>query len=738
MEFFYNEQLTVTPAEGRVEAVAKVTGKGKYAAEYEVPNVCYGVLVTSAIAAGTIIAIHTDRAKQATGVIDILHHQNKPSVPGFADEAKIRESRVGLPVLHTDKIFFKGQPIALVVAESLEEATYAASLVTAEYLPESFNVDFNKTHAAIPLKEAGKERGSVEAWANAEHIVEAEYTIKEEVHNPMEMHATIAEWKGDDKLKLYDKTQGVNNVQRVFAGLFSIPKENVEVIGEFVGGGFGSGLRVWSNAVLAVMAARQVKRPVKVVLTRPQMFLLVGYRPESWQRIKMGADSSGKIVGVIHQARHSTSLYENFNENITRIARLVYDFKNLKTESAIVPLNLGTPTWMRGPGDCTGDFAIESAIDELSYKLNEDPVALRLKNISLKNDPESGKPWSTHFIDECLEKGATVINWKNRKSTPGQITEGDWKIGYGMAVGMWTSGRGTASAAIVLQQNGVITVQTAMTDIGTGTGTAMQNLAQQSTGLPKSSIKIELGNSNLPPAPSQGGSTGLASLGAAVLEAAKLLKQKLSAHAAELNAVYKDAVADDIILSEKGISYKQANAQFVSYADIWKKSNLTTLEAEATSAPGEERQKYAFCSSAAHYCIVRVHTKTGKVKVDRMVCVADGGKIVNDKAAASQLSGAAVGGIGMALMEEQHSDKKLGSLVGNDLAGYHFAVNADAPIIETFFIDKPDPNINPVGSKGLGEVGIIGCAAAISNAIYNATGKRLRDLPMTPDKVLLG
>jgi xanthine dehydrogenase YagR molybdenum-binding subunit len=738
MEFFDEEQLTLTPAEGRVEAVAKVTGRGKYAAEYSVPNVCYGVLVTSSVPAGTIKAIDVARAKQATGVIDILHHQNKPAVPGFADEAKIKESRVGLPVLYTDKIYFKGQPIALVVAESLEEATYAASLVTAEYTPDSFTVDFIKTQSTIPLKETGKERGSVDAWANAEHMVEAEYTIKEEVHNPMEMHATIAEWVGEDKLKLYDKTQGVNSVQRVFAGLFSIPKENIEVISEFVGGGFGSGLRVWSNAVLAVMASRQVKRPVKVVLTRPQMFSLVGYRPESWQKIKMGADSSGKIVGVIHQARHTTSLYENFNENITRIARLVYDFKNLKTESAIVPLNLGTPTWMRGPGDCTGDFAIESAIDELSYKLNEDPIALRLKNIALKNDPESGKPWSTHFIDECLEKGAAVINWKNRKASPGQTTEGDWKIGYGMAVGMWTSGRGTASAAIVMEQNGTITVQTAMTDIGTGTGTAMQNLAQQSTGLPKSSIKVELGNSNLPPAPSQGGSTGLASLGGAVLAAATLLKQKLAGYAAEQNAVYKDAAVDDIILSEKGISYKQANAQFISYADLWKKSNLTTIEAEATSAPGEERQKFAFCSSAAHFCIVRVHSKTGKVKVDRMVCVADGGKIVNDKAAANQLSGAAVGGIGMALMEEQHSDKKFGSLVGNDFAGYHFPVNADAPVIETFFIDKPDPNISSVGSKGLGEVGIIGCAAAISNAIYNATGKRLRDLPMTPDKVLLG
>lgn len=738
MGFFDEEQLDIIPAaEGRVEAVAKVTGKGKYAAEYTVPNVCYGVLVTSSVPAGTIVSIDTDQARQASGVIDILHHQNRPEVPAFANEAKIRESRFGLPVLHTDKIYFKGQPIALVVAESIEEATYAASLVQVSYKTEPFNVDFVKTQSTIPLRDAGKERGSMEAWANSDFIVEAEYTIKEEVHNPMEMHATIAEWTAGDKLKLYDKTQGVNSVQRVFAGLFNIPKENIEVIAEFVGGGFGSGLRVWSNTLLAVLAAKQVKRPVKVMLTRPQMFSLTGYRPESWQRIKLGADKSGKLTGMLHQARHSTSVYENFNENITRIARMVYDFKNLKTESSIVPLNISTPTWMRGPGDCTGDFAIESAMDEISYQLNIDPVELRLKNLALTHDPESGKPWSTHFIDECLKQGAEKINWKNRKPTPGQFTEGDWKIGYGMAVGMWTSGRGTASAGMVMRAEGTITVQTSMTDIGTGTGTAMQNLAHQITGIPKDRIQVELGNSNLPPAPSQGGSTGLSSLGGAVMEAARLLKVKLIDYAALKDAAFKNAAAEDVELTATSIVHKKSN-RAITFAELWKANNLTTIETEATSAPGEERQKFAFCSSAAHYCIVRVHGKTGKVKIDRMVSVADGGAIINDKAAANQMSGAAVGGIGMALLEEQTFDTNLGSLVGNDFAGYHVAVNADAPMIEVSFIGKPDPNINPQGSKGLGEVGIIGCAAAIANAIYNATGKRLRDLPITPDKVLLG
>lgn len=738
MGFFdYDNRTATSPAEGRVEAEAKVTGKGKYAAEYKVDNLCHGVLVTSTVAAGTIKAIQLDQAKEVAGVIDILTHQHKPTVPGFADEAKIKESRFGLPVFHTDKIYFYGQPIALVIAETLEDATYAASLVTAEYQEEKFEVDFEKTHPAIPLTPTGKERGSMDAWANAIHVAEAEYTIKMEVHSPMEMHATIAEWLGDDKLKLYDKNQGVNNVQRVFSRLFAIPADNIHVVSEYVGGGFGSGLRVWPHALATIMAAKLVKRPVKLMLTRPQMFYMVGYRPQSWQKVKMGADNTGKFVGVLHQAKHSTSMYETFNEGITGISRLIYNFENLKTESAVVPLHLSTPTWMRGPGDCTGDFALESTIDELSYQLQQDPIALRLKNLALEKNIESGKPWSTHFIDECMEKGAAMINWKDRQSKPGQQAEGDWQIGYGMAIGMWGAGRGNAGAGIAMQKDGSLIVKTAMTDIGTGTGTAMVNMTQTATGITKNKIKIELGNSDLPPAPSQGGSTGLSSLSGAVYAACIALKQKLASYAASQDEVYKNAAPTDIILSDTGIGYKTINEHFISYDAIWQQHKLTTIEVEASSGPGEERQKYAFCTSAAHFCKVKVHSKTGKVKIDRMVCVADGGKIVNEKPAANQLSGAAVGGIGMALMEEQDTDAKLGCLTGNDFAGYHFAVNADAPVIEVAFINKPDPNINLSGAKGLGEVGIIGCAAAIANAVYNATGKRLRHLPITPDKILM-
>ncbi|MBO9658369.1 MAG: xanthine dehydrogenase family protein molybdopterin-binding subunit [Chitinophagaceae bacterium] len=737
MGFFKRKPAVKKVPEGRVEGFYKVTGSGKYAAEYKVENVCYAVLVGSTIAAGEITDINVDNAKQVDGVLDILTHRNRPQIPAFADEAKAKRSGFSLPVLHTNKIFFRGQPIALVIADTLEDASYAASLITATYKTETAKVDFDKAHASVPVTAAGKERGSMDAWKNATHIREQAYTIRHQVHNPMEMHATIAVWEGDNKLKLYDKNQGVNNVQQTIARLFEIPAANIEVFSEYVGGGFGSGLKVWANVPLAIMASKQVNRPVKLMLTRPQMFTLVGYRPQSWQNVKIGADANGKFLGILHQAKHGTAVFDNYGEGITRISRLLYNFENLKTESATVPLNLGAPTWMRGPGDCTGAFALESAIDELSYDVKKDPLQLRLDNLAAINDPDTGKPWSTNFLNECMTKGAELINWKSRNPLPAQHKEGDWMIGYGMANGMWFAGRSKASASIIMQKDGMLTVQTAMTDIGTGTGTGMQNIAHDKLGISHDKIKIKLGHSKLPAAPSQGGSTGLSTISGAVAAVCDALKTKLAGYAASQDAIYKDAKPENIILSDNGLSFQQAENHFISFDKIFSKENLQTIEVEASSGPGEERQKYAFCSGASHFVRVKVHTKTGKVKIDRHVCVVDAGHVVNKLAAANQVSGAAVGGIGMTLSEEQLTDNTHGAFIGSDLAGYHFAVNADAPIIEVDFINKIDPNINPSGAKGVGEVGIIGAAAAIANAIYHATGKRLRDLPITPDKVLL-
>ncbi len=721
---------------GRVEGFEKVTGAGKYAAEHQVEEQCYAVLVGSSVVSGKIKKLHIEQALEVDGVIDILSYERKKAVPGFENADDKQKARLGLPIFHSDTIHFKGQPIALVVAETLEDAQYAASLVNADYEESGHEVDFRRAYTKIALEPEGEERGQFAQWQGAPHILEQEYEIRGEVHHPMEMHATIAHWVSDDHLKLYDKTQGVNSVQQSLSALFNIPKEQIEVSSEFVGGGFGSGLRVWPHVVAAVMAAKQVGRPVKLMLSRPQMFTSVGYRPDSWQRIRIGADTEGRFLGIHHQARHGTSSYERFNEGITRITRMMYQFDHLKAESAVVPLNLNTPTWMRGPGDCTGDFAVECAIDELSTKLNMDPVEVRLKNLALDKHPDNQLPWSSNFLNECMLEGARRIGWDDRPEKAGSRSDGDWKIGYGMALGMWNAGRNKAEAAILMKQDGSLTVQTAMTDIGTGTGTAMLNITHQYTGVPKEKISIQLGDSKLPPAPSQGGSTGLSSLSGSVVAACYALKTRLSELAAQQNPAYKGKQRDDVLLSEKGISLAGADAHFISYPEIWQANQLGVLAVQEEAGPGEERKKYAFCSSAAHFCVLRVHSETGKVKIDKMISIADGGYIVNELAAANQISGASVGAIGMALMEERALDTRLGALIGDDLAGYHFPVNADAPLIEVGFINKKDPHINPVGAKGLGEVGIIGGAAAIANAIYSATGKRFRDLPITPDKIL--
>lgn len=715
---------------GRVEGRAKVTGAAKYSAEYNLPGLVHGVLVGSRIASGKITKIYTQEAIEIPGVIDVLSYWNKPHAEGFANEEKRKDIWHTLPIFYTDRIYYNDQHIALVVAETLEDAIYAASLIKAEYVEDQFEVDFHEQMAQTKLEETGEERGSQAEWQNAEFIVDEEYRIAMEVHNPMEMHATIAHWTADDQLTLYDKTQGVNGVQRVVGGVFDIPAENIHVISEYVGGGFGSGLRPWPHTFAAAMAAKQLGRPVKVVLSRPQMFTNVGFRPESWQRFKLGADKNGRLLGALHQSKHTSSYLTAHNDRITRISRKIYGFENLKTEEGIVTLNIPVPIWMRGPGDATGCFAMECAIDELCVKAGLDPVEVRLQNIA-PHEMETGNPWSSHFLDECLKRGAKKIGWKKRPSEPGALKDGEWKIGYGHAVGLWNAGRNRASASLELKKDGSVTTRTAMTDIGTGTGEAMVNITQNQTGIPRNKISIELGDSDLPPAPSQGGSTGLSSLSGAIGAASNALKKRLAAIA--LNIPENNVKMEDISYISSGI--RTEDGKEFSFEELVDK-NGEAIKVEATSGPGEEREKYGFVSSGAHFCIVRVHEKTGRVKVDRFVSVVDGGTIINEQAAANQIIGAVVGGIGMALLEEQEIDQKTGRLIGNDLAGYHFAVNASAPMVEVEFINKPDPHINPSGAKGLGEVGIIGNASAIANAIYNATGKRFRDLPITPDKIL--
>jgi xanthine dehydrogenase YagR molybdenum-binding subunit len=727
----------------RVDGRQKVTGKATYAAEHKIPGLTYAVLVDSTIAKGTIKNIDTKQAERAPGVLAVLHYGNAPKIAGYQtgkDPAKPPTGGEPYRVFQNAHIYFAGQPIAVVVADTYERALYAASLVKAEYDKDEHqtSVEANLDKAALPKgpRFADYVRGEANAYKNAPVKIEHEYILPKEVHNPMELHATTVVWDGDDKVTIYEKTQGIKSTQRSIMDAFKLDEKNVQVIADFVGGGFGSGLRTWPHAIAAVMAAKKVGKPVKLVLTRPQMFTMVGYRPYTIQKIGLGATQDGKLVGITHEAVAETSRYEEFTEGTVNMSRFMYDCPNVNTNYKIVPLDVSTPTWMRGPGEATGAYALESAMDELAYALNMDPIELRIKNYA-EIDLERNLPWSSKFLKECYEKGAEAIGWNKRNPRPGSMRDGEWLVGYGMGSGPFGAGRGSASVKAVFLANGTLVLQSAVSDSGPGTATAMTGIASEVFGLPPNKIAFELGDSSLPPGPTQGGSTTTSTLGSGVHDTLVALQQKF----AELvttkdSSVLKGANPQDLVYAKGFISSKNDPSKKISYVDVLKQNNLSQLEVTKDSKGGDERSKYSMYSFAVHFVQVNVHPLTGVVRVKKAVTVADAGKIVNRKTAGSQMIGGVVGGIGMALMEEGVFDHRFGRYVNNNLADYHVPVHADVPHIEALFIDKPDPVVNPIGSKGLGEIAIIGLAAAVANAVYHATGKRIREMPITPDKLI--
>jgi xanthine dehydrogenase YagR molybdenum-binding subunit len=726
----------------RVDGKQKVTGAAKYAAEHQPPGLTYAVLVESTIAKGRIKNIGTKQADKAPGVLAVLHHGNAPKVPGYqtgGDPAKPPSGGDPFRIFQNARIYFAGQPIAVVVADTYERALYAATLVKTEYDKEEHqtSVEANKDKAALPKgpRFADYVRGEANAYKSAPVKIEHEYILPVEVHNPMELHATTAVWDGD-KVTVYEKTQGVKSTQRSIMDAFKLEEKNVQVNADFVGGGFGSALRTWPHVIAAVMAAKKTGKPVKLVLTRPQMFTMVGYRPYTRQKIGLGATMDGKLTGITHEAISETSTYEEFTEGTVNMSKFMYECPNVNTSYKIVALDKSTPTWMRGPGEATGAYALESAMDELAYALSMYPIELRVKNYA-EMDPERKLPWSSKFLKECYEKGAEAIGWNKRNPQPRSMRNGEWLVGYGMGSGPFGAGRGRASVKAILLANGSLVLQSAVSDSGPGTATSMTGIASEVFGLPPDKITFELGDSSLPPGPTQGGSTTTSTLGSAVHDVCVALQQKL----AEL-AITKEGSAlnglkpEEVVFAKGFISSKNDPSKKMAYTDVLKQNGLLELQVTKDSQGGEERSKYSMYSFAVHFVQVNVHPLTGVVRVTKAVTVADAGKIVNKKTAGSQMIGGVVGGIGMALMEEGVFDHRFGRYVNNNLADYHLPVHADVPHIEALFIDKPDPVINPIGSKGLGEIAIIGLAAAVANAVYHATGKRIRDLPITPDKIL--
>ena len=696
------------PKEGitRVDGRLKVTGAIRYAAEYPFPGLVYGAVVSSTIAKGTITGIDSKAAESAPGVVAVISHLNAPKIPGYEGKEEIK-------TFNDSRIYFNGQPVVLVIADTFERAKHAASLVKVQYNkePHQTSIEAGMQNTFKPWGDGSDYlRGEANAYQNAPVKIEAEYRTPIHVHNAMEPFAMTALWNGD-KVTVYTKSQYIKGMQREIMGMFKLPEENVTVNSKVIGGAFGSGSPLWPYAKATLIGAKMIGKPLKVVIDRGQMFTMVGYRSPAIQKMGMGATADGKLTGITHIATGETATYQQFAEGITSTTNILYDCPNVNTEYRLTRLDMSVPTYTRGPGETTGVYALESAVDELANALNMDPLEFRKKNYS-ERDPEQNLPWSSKYLKECYEIGAAHFGWDKRSQKPGSVMKDGWLVGYGVSNGVYGAGRAPCAAKARLTADGILLIQSSTSDMGPGTATVMVKIASDIINIPVENIKFELGNSSLPAAPGEYGSMTTSSVGSAVYEVCTALNEKFN----QLDG--KSGAGDP------------------DYVRILKDHNLPYVEVTHKSGGSPNANKYSSHAYCVHFVEVNVHPTLGTVKVTRVVAALDGGKILNPITARSQVIGGAVWGISMALMEGGVLDHRYGKYVNNNLADYHFASNADVPQIEVLFVDKPDPVTNAMGSKGIGEVTIVGFAAAVANAVFNATGKRVRDLPITPDKLV--
>jgi xanthine dehydrogenase YagR molybdenum-binding subunit len=725
----------------RVDGLLKVTGQARYAAEHACDNLLYGVAVSSSIAKGRIASIDCTDACALAGVIDVITHQNRPRV-ALRDRSYQDESGPdGSPFrpLYDDKIAFSGQPVALVVAETFEAARHAATLVAIEYEAEQHNTDLRNalTERFLPKAErdsAPENRGNVgDAMAKSPIRTSAEYHLPSEHHNPMEMHATTVVWDEDGRITVYDKTQGPQNVRDYIVSVFGFRAKNVRVLNPFVGGAFGSGLRPQYQAYLAVLAAKMLKRSIRVVLTRQQMFTHV-HRPECRQLVSLAADREGRLSAIINTATTATSRYENHTETIVDWGGMAYACPNAEFDYAIAATDIPTPGDMRAPGAATGMNLFEIAIDELAYAADVDPLELRIRNYSDKDELQD-KPYTSKALMAAYRIGAERFGWSKRQPQPRSMTDGNELVGWGVATGIWEALLRPASARATLSANGHLDVASASSDIGPGTYTMMTQIAGETLGVPVEHITVQLGDSDLPKAPVQCGSFTAASVGAAVQLACRSLGEKLFEAAREQNGkIPRDATIDQMDFVDGVMRMKNDSTRSVSLSEIMRAAGEQSISTEDTLKP-KTSKRARNCHSAV-FAEVKVDAELGVVRITRLVCAVAAGRIINPMLARSQVIGGAIMGIGMALHEESVMDHRLGRFMTHNLADYHIPVHADAPDIEVIFVDEPDHEVSPLGVKGVGEIGVVGTAAAIANALYHATGKRVRDLPITIDKLL--
>jgi xanthine dehydrogenase YagR molybdenum-binding subunit len=730
----------------RVDGRVKVTGEAKYAAEHNIPSLAYGVVVSSAVARGKITRIDAAEAIRLPGVLQVLTHENAPRLPPVdpSDFDPVAAPGSLFVPLQSDEIKFSLQPVALVLANSFELARYAASLVRIDYerLAHATDLEVARAGAYVPprtraaLPPTPKPRGDATgALRQAAARVDTEYRVLLEHHNPMETFATTVIWKPDGKLTVYDKNQGVQNVQAYLCALFSLPKANVRVLTPFVGGGFGCGLHPQYQSFLAVLAAGVLQRSVRVSLTRQQMFSL-SYRPITWQRVALGAAADGKLEALVHEAVSATSSFEDYTEPIVDWSGMLYACNNVTLDYKVAKLDLNTPQDMRAPGAASGLYALECAMDELAVKLRMDPLELRLKNYAEK-DGNTDLPYSSKALRDCFRLGAERFGWSGRNPQPRSMRKDDILIGWGMASAVWEAGHVPASAKAILSAEGKLTVSSATEDIGTGTYTIMSQIAAEEMGVPIEHVSFELGDSSLPPAFLEGGSLTAGSVGSAVKAVCGKLRERLFTLAQNVdNSPLARAALQDVVFADGQIRLRTDTSRAVAFSDAMRRGRLAVIEEEASTDISAKQQQYSRNAHSAIFAEVRVDGDLGTIQVTRVVSAAAVGRVLNPKTARSQLLGGVVWGIGMALEEESVIDHAFGRIMNHSLGEYHVPVNADVHDIDIIFVEEPDEIVNALGAKGLGEIGIVGVAAAIANAVFHATGKRVRELPITLDKLM--
>ena len=733
-------------ATSRIDGIAKVTGAAKYSAEFNAPGLLQGSIVASTITKGRVTRIDTGPAKRVKGVLDVFTHANRPKMADDDKAYKDDVTPLGSPFrpLYDNSVWFNGQPIALAVAETSEIARFAASLVRVEYEREAHATDvYSQRDAAIPVKPPTndfealftppKPRGTPEQALIAAAIRhEAEYSTPIEHHNPMELYAATVIYDGDGKFTVYDKTQGVQNVQRYLCSVFGINPQDLRVMSPFVGGAFGVGLRPLFEVALAVLAASALRRSVRVVLTRQQMYAL-GYRPAMIQRIALGANTGATLDAITHHAVTVTSQYEDYNRQETGWSGVLYTCPNASYAHKLAKLDLPTSCDMRCPSGATGVYALECAMDELAVALKIDPLELRLRCYS-DRDQNIGQPFSSKALRECYRQGAEAFGWDKRNAEPRSMRDGGDLVGWGMATGIWDAWQTAITVRIVVSANGHAEVASATSDIGTGTYTIMAQVAADKLGLPLENISVKLGDSSLPQSPVEGGSWLAASVSSGIVMTAAAILDELLRLAKQIpNSPLADTASSEVTLADGALVSSADPSRSVSIADAMRHGGVDRIEREITTKPGDDPR--AHNTHSAVFAEVKVDEQLGVIRVTRVVSAVAAGRILNTKTATSQILGGVVWGIGMALHEETLIDHRNGRIVNANIAEYLVPVNADVHDIQVIWVDELDDS-NPLGVKGVGEVGIVGVSAAIANGVYHATGKRIRDLPITLDKLL--